>query len=135
MKQLTGRIHGLRRVCFKASFKTKLKVANGVVMIKLTYRITLWGGTQQYLPSALQVQQMTAARAVCGFRENTFQHPVVGGELLGVAGGGQLLQLHGQYLQVVVGGGSWSTCLAIVASTATLAWLRTHDIILSLGIV
>ena len=68
MKQLTGRINGLRRVCFNASFQTKLKVANGVVMSKLSYLITLWGGAQQYLLSALQVQQMTAARAVCGFR-------------------------------------------------------------------
>ena len=63
MKQLTGRINGLRRVCLNASFQTKLKVANGVVMSKLTYLITLWGGAQQYLLSALQVQQMTAPRA------------------------------------------------------------------------
>ena len=67
MKQLTSRINGLRRVCFNASFQTKLKVANGVVMSKLSYLITVWGGAQQYLLSALQVQQMTAARAVCGF--------------------------------------------------------------------
>ena len=67
MKQLTSRINGLKRVCFNASFGTKLKVANGVVMSKLTYLITLWGGAQEYLLSALQVQQLTAARAVCGF--------------------------------------------------------------------
>jgi hypothetical protein len=67
MGQLTSRINGLRRVCFNASFQTKLKVANGVFMSKLTYLITLWGGAQQYLLSALQVQQLTAARAVCGF--------------------------------------------------------------------
>ena len=48
--------------------QTKLKVANGVVMSKLSYLITVWGGAQQYLLSALQVQQMTAARTVCGFR-------------------------------------------------------------------
>ena len=67
MGQLTSRINVLRRVCFNASFQTKLKVANGVIMSKLTYLITLWVGAQQYLLSALQVQQMTAARAVCGF--------------------------------------------------------------------
>ena len=67
MKQLTGRINGLRRVCFNASFQTKLKVANGVVMSKLVYLITLWGGAQQYLLNAVQVQQLAAARAVCGF--------------------------------------------------------------------
>jgi hypothetical protein len=36
-------------------------------MSKLTYLITLSGGAQQYLLSALQMQQMPAARAVCGF--------------------------------------------------------------------
>ena len=65
--QLTSRINGLRRVCRNAKFKTKLKVANGIVMSKLTYLITLWGGAQEYLLSALQVQQLTAARAVAGF--------------------------------------------------------------------
>lgn len=67
MKQLTGRINGLRRVCGSASFGTKLMVANGIVMSKLMYLITLWGGAQEYLLSALQVQQLSAARAVCGF--------------------------------------------------------------------
>ena len=41
--------------------------AKCVVMSKLAYLITLWGGSQQYLLGALQVQQLTAARAVCGF--------------------------------------------------------------------
>ena len=67
MKQLTSRINGLKRVCGSASFKTKLMVANGIVMSKLMYLIVVWGGAQQYLLSALQVQQLTAARAVCGF--------------------------------------------------------------------
>ena len=35
-------------------------------MSKLVYLITLWGGAQQYLMNALQVQQLVAARAVCG---------------------------------------------------------------------
>ena len=42
-------------------------VANGIVMSKLVYLITLWGGAQQYLLKAILVQQLTAARAVCGF--------------------------------------------------------------------
>ena len=42
-------------------------VANDIVMSKLIYLITLWGGAQEYLLSALQVQQVSAARAVCGF--------------------------------------------------------------------
>ena len=49
-----------------ASFGTKLMVANGVIMSKLVYLITLWGGAEQYLIRAVQVQQLAAARAVCG---------------------------------------------------------------------
>jgi hypothetical protein len=66
INQLTSRLNGLRRVCVNASFGTRLMVANGIVMSKLVYLITLWGGAQQYLMSALQVQQLVAARAVCG---------------------------------------------------------------------
>ena len=36
-------------------------------MSKVVYLIAVWGGAQQYLINALQVQQLTAARAVCGF--------------------------------------------------------------------
>ena len=43
MKQLISRINGLKRVCGNAKFGTKLMVANGVVMSKLAYLITLWG--------------------------------------------------------------------------------------------
>ena len=66
INQLTSRINGLRRVCVNASFGTRLMVANGIVMSKLVYLITLWGRAQQYLMSALQVQQLVAARSVCG---------------------------------------------------------------------
>ena len=38
-----------------------------MVMSKLVYLITVWGGAQQYLLKGLQVQQLTAARTVCGF--------------------------------------------------------------------
>ena len=49
-----------------ANFDTQLMVANGAVQSKLVYLITLWGGAPQYLLRALQVQQLTAARTVCG---------------------------------------------------------------------
>ena len=65
--QLSNRINGLRRVGKNADFSTKLKIANGIVISKLTYLITVWGGAQEYLLSALQVQQLAAARIVCGF--------------------------------------------------------------------
>ena len=67
MSQLTNRINGLRKVSINASFYTKLMIANGVVMSKLTYLITLWGGASQYLINGLQVQQLAAAKIVCGF--------------------------------------------------------------------
>ena len=66
LNQLTSRLNGLRKVCANASFSTRLMVANGIVMSKLVYLITVWGGAQQYLMDALQVQQLVAARAVCG---------------------------------------------------------------------
>ena len=68
IRQLTGRINGLKRISRNSTFTTRLMVANGAVMSKLVYLITLWGGAQQYLLKALQVQQLTAARAVCGFQ-------------------------------------------------------------------
>ena len=67
VKQLTTRINGLKRIAKNATFKTRLLVANGAVMSKLVYLISVWGGAQQYLLKVLQVQQLTAARAVCGF--------------------------------------------------------------------
>ena len=39
MKQLTSRINGLKRVCGSASFRTKLMVANGILM-----STSLWFG-------------------------------------------------------------------------------------------
>ena len=67
VKQLTGRINGLKRISRSAGFATRLMVANGAVLSKLVYLITVWGGAKQYLLKALQVQQLNAARAVCGF--------------------------------------------------------------------
>ena len=66
-KQLTTRINGLKKIAASATFKTRLMVANGVIMSKVVYLITVWGGAQQYLLKGLQVQQLAAARCVCGF--------------------------------------------------------------------
>ena len=68
VRQLTNRVNGLKRISRNATFKTRLMVANGVVMSKMVYLITIWGGAQQYLLKILLVQQLTAARAVCGFQ-------------------------------------------------------------------
>ena len=67
MKQLTSRINGLKKVARNSSFNTRKMVTNGIVLSKLVYLINLWGGAQQYLLKALYVQQMMAARVVCGF--------------------------------------------------------------------
>ena len=67
LSQLTGRINGLQKIAGTATFNTRLMVANGVVMSKLVYLITVWGGAQKYLLNSLQVQQLRAARSVCGF--------------------------------------------------------------------
>ena len=67
VKQLTGRINGLKIISHSAGCTTRLMVANGAVLSKLVYLITVWGGAQQYLLKALQVQQLNAARAVVGF--------------------------------------------------------------------
>ena len=39
-------------------------------MSKLVYLITVWGGAQKYLVNRLQVQQLTAARVVCGYQSH-----------------------------------------------------------------
>ena len=68
VRQLTSRVNELKRISKNATFQTRLMVANGVVMSKMVYLITLWGGAQQYLLKVLLVQQLTAAKAVCGFQ-------------------------------------------------------------------
>ena len=43
VRQLTTRINGLKKISTNATFNTRLMVANGVVMSKMVYLITLWG--------------------------------------------------------------------------------------------
>ena len=66
IRQLTSRINGLCLISSRASFSTRLMVANGIVMSKLCYLIQLWGGAEDYLIQALQIVQNRAARAVTG---------------------------------------------------------------------
>ena len=68
IKQLTNRNNGLKKIAKNAKFSTRLMIANGAFQSKLVYLITVWGGAQQYLLKALQVQQTKAARTVCGFQ-------------------------------------------------------------------
>ena len=64
VRQLTSRINGLVKVSSRAPKETRLMVANGIVMSKLTYLIQLWGSCEKYLVKSLQVLQNRAARAV-----------------------------------------------------------------------
>ena len=67
LRQITSRVNGLRKLAPRAGFKTKLMLVNGIVISKLTYGLAVWGSCQGYLRRALQVQQLSAARAVCGY--------------------------------------------------------------------
>ena len=66
LRMMTSRVNALRKISANATFQTKLRVANGIVLSKLAYLIPLWGGCEDYLIKALQVIQNKAARAVTG---------------------------------------------------------------------
>ena len=70
IRQLTYRVNGLKRIARNSTFQTKLMIANGAVMSKMVYLITVWGGATQYLLKAVQTQQLIAARAVCGLQSS-----------------------------------------------------------------
>ena len=67
IKQVTTRINGLKKISRNADFRTRLTVATGIVQSKLQYLMPLWIGAPEYLINALQVQQLNAARTVCGY--------------------------------------------------------------------
>ena len=64
LKQLNTRLNALKMISNIASFKTRLMIANGIFCSKLIFQIGLWGGTEEYLLSALQIVQNKAARFV-----------------------------------------------------------------------
>ena len=51
----------------QADFNAKLAVATGVIQSKIQYLLPLYGGAPDYLIKAIQVQQLKAARFVCGY--------------------------------------------------------------------
>ena len=65
--QLAGRLNGLKKLQ-QADFKSKLAVTTAVIQSKIQYLLPLYGGAPGYLLGAIQVQQLKAARFVCGFR-------------------------------------------------------------------
>ena len=67
IRQLTSRVNGLCLISPRATFKTKLMVANGIVISQLCYLIQLWGGCEGYLLNSLQIIMNRAARSVTGY--------------------------------------------------------------------
>ena len=65
VKQLAGRLNGLKKLK-QADFRSKLAVATGIIQSKIQYLLPLYGGAPDYLKKAIQVQQLKAARFVCG---------------------------------------------------------------------
>ena len=57
IKQLTSRLNDLRMISRVACFKTRLMIANGIFCSKLIFQIRLWGGTEDFLLTSLQVVQ------------------------------------------------------------------------------
>jgi hypothetical protein len=66
VSQLSGRLSGLKKLK-NADFKSKLAVATGIIQSKIQYLLPLYGGAPKYLLEAVQVQQLKAARFVCGY--------------------------------------------------------------------
>ena len=66
VKQLSGRLNGLKKLK-QADFKSKLAVATGIIQSKIQFLLPLYGGAPDYLIKAIQVQQLKAARFVCGY--------------------------------------------------------------------
>ena len=73
IKMLNTRVKALQMVKKIADFKTRLMIANGILMSKLCYIIPVWGGCEEYLMSALQIIQNKAMRAVC---KRGKRHPI-----------------------------------------------------------
>ena len=66
VRQVTSRVNGLSLISPRASFNTRLMVANGIVISKICYLIQLWGGSEDYLIQPLQILMNKAARIVTG---------------------------------------------------------------------
>ena len=64
IKSLRSRLGALKLVGKVASFKNRKMIAEGIMMSKLIYLISLWGGTSGYLIKSLQIIQTRAARIV-----------------------------------------------------------------------
>ena len=69
---LNSRLNALKKISRVASFKARLKIANGIFMSKLNFMIPLWAGCPEYLKNALQICQNHAARIVTKHERDSF---------------------------------------------------------------
>ena len=65
MKALQTRTNALMMIGRVADFKTRKMIANGIWNSKLCYCLSVFGGTEGYLLSALQRMQNRVAKVVC----------------------------------------------------------------------
>jgi hypothetical protein len=66
LKSVNRKIGALRQVSRKLSLKSKTALANGVIMSRLVYLISVWGGAPTDLIRRLQAAQNSAARMILG---------------------------------------------------------------------
>ena len=64
LKQLNTRINGLALISKRATFQSRLMIAQGLVLSKMSYLIQVWGGTNESLIRSLQVSLNKTARIV-----------------------------------------------------------------------
>ena len=55
LKQLNTRLNAIKLISNVINFKTRLMIANGIFSSKLIFQIGLWGGTEEFLLSSLQI--------------------------------------------------------------------------------
>ena len=65
--QLAGRLNALKKLK-NADFKSKLSITTAIIQSKIQYLLPLYGGAPDYLMKSIQVQQLKAARFVCGYQ-------------------------------------------------------------------
>ena len=67
VNQLTGRLNAIKKLK-NADFKSKLSITTALIQSKIQYLLPLYGGAPEYLMKSVQVQQLKAARFVCGYQ-------------------------------------------------------------------
>jgi hypothetical protein len=66
LKQVNRKIGALRGVIKHLSKKSRLSLANGILISRLVYLIPVWGGTTVDITRRLQASQNSAARMILG---------------------------------------------------------------------